>query len=221
MLASVESCTLIGIDALPVTVEVELAIGLPGYHVVGLRLPGHGTAPAGLLRFTIEDMRAAVALAVRDLERRMPASKPLLLVGYSNGAALAVDYALRQRADPQTGLRPSGLVLISPSIAISRLAVLARIRTLMSAEHPEEGQLLRLAFAGDESDRPLLSDVIRRFGIDLSIVHGQVDEIQGKPFGSLAVFARGAREQLIAAVAHFRVAGVHVDQVGADLQWAR
>jgi D-methionine transport system ATP-binding protein len=92
-------------------------------------------------------------------------------------------------------------------------SVLARIRTLMNAEHPEEGQLLRLAFAGDESDRPLLSDVIRRFGIDLSIVHGQVDEIQGKPFGTLAVFARGARAQLNAAVAHLRSAGVHVDQV--------
>lgn len=92
-------------------------------------------------------------------------------------------------------------------------SVLARIRTLMSAEHPEEGQLLRLAFAGDESDRPLLSDVIRRFGIDLSIVHGQIDEIQGKPFGTLAVFARGAREQLNAAVAHLRGAGVYVDQV--------
>jgi D-methionine transport system permease protein len=39
-------------------------------------------------------------------------------------------------------------------------------------------------------------------------VHGQVDEIQGKPFGSLAVFARGAREQLNAAVAHLRGAGV-------------
>jgi D-methionine transport system ATP-binding protein len=59
----------------------------------------------------------------------------------------------------------------------------------------------------------LLSDVIRRFGIDLSIVHGQVDEIQGKPFGTLAVFARGARAQLNAAVAHLRSAGVHVDQV--------
>lgn len=98
-------------------------------------------------------------------------------------------------------------------------SVLARIRTLMSAEHPEEGHdgcLLRLAFAGDESDRPLLSDVIRRFGIDLSIVHGQVDEIQGKPFGTLAVFARGAREQLNAAVAHLRGAGVHVDQVNSS-----
>ena len=95
-------------------------------------------------------------------------------------------------------------------------SVLARIRTLMSAEHADhaaEGQLLRLAFAGDDSDRPLLSDVIRRFGIDLSIVHGQVDEIQGKPFGTLAVFARGAREQLNAAVAHLRGAGVHVDQI--------
>ncbi|MCJ7800230.1 MAG: methionine ABC transporter ATP-binding protein [Polaromonas sp.] len=92
-------------------------------------------------------------------------------------------------------------------------SVLARIRTLMRAEHPEQGQLLRLAFAGDESDRPLLSEVIRRFDIDLSIVHGQLDEIQGKPFGTLAVFARGARAQLTAAVAHLRAAGVHVDQV--------
>lgn len=92
-------------------------------------------------------------------------------------------------------------------------SVLARIRTLMNAEHAEPGQLLRLAFAGEDSDRPLLSDVIRRFGIDLSIVHGQIDEIQGKPFGTLAVFARGAREQLNAAVAQLRAAGVFVDQV--------
>ena len=96
-------------------------------------------------------------------------------------------------------------------------SVLARIRTLMSAGHAKQGQLLRLAFAGDASDRPLLSEVIRRFGIDLSIVHGQVDEIQGRPFGSLAVFARGAREQLNAAVAHLRGAGVHVDEVGGEL----
>ena len=99
-------------------------------------------------------------------------------------------------------------------------SVLARIRKLMGAEHAQaghQGQLLRLAFAGDESDRPLLSDVIRRFGIDLSIVHGQVDEIQGKPFGTLAVFARGAREQLSLAVAQLRCAGVRVDEVNAEL----
>ena len=94
-------------------------------------------------------------------------------------------------------------------------SVLARVHALGQAASAtgQAGQLLRLAFAGAGADQPLLSDAIRRFGIDLSIVHGQVDEIQGQPFGTLAVFARGSGEQLGAAVAHLRGAGVSVEQV--------
>ena len=36
MLGSVASCALLGIDAFAVVVEVDVASGLPGYHVVGL-----------------------------------------------------------------------------------------------------------------------------------------------------------------------------------------
>lgn len=93
-------------------------------------------------------------------------------------------------------------------------SVLARIRALMSNEPAgEHSQLLRLAFAGTGADRPILSDVIRDHGIDLSIVHGQVDEVQGQPFASLAVFARGARDKLSAATAQLRGAGVLVEEV--------
>jgi D-methionine transport system ATP-binding protein len=95
-------------------------------------------------------------------------------------------------------------------------SVLARIRALMSGSastQGHEGQLLRLAFSGDASDQPVLSDLTRRFGLDLSIVHGQIDEIQGRPFGSLAVFARGAHEQLGAAIVHLRDIGVRVQEV--------
>ncbi len=95
-------------------------------------------------------------------------------------------------------------------------SVLARIRALMSGSRSaqgNQGQLLRLAFSGDASDQPVLSDLTRRFGLDLSIVHGQIDEIQGRPFGSLAVFARGAHEQLGAAIAHLRDLGVRVQEV--------
>ncbi|MDB5954669.1 methionine ABC transporter ATP-binding protein [Ramlibacter sp.] len=91
--------------------------------------------------------------------------------------------------------------------------VLARIRALMAQQPAQESQLLRLAFAGTGADQPLLSDVIRAHGIDLSIVHGQVDEVQGQPFGSLAVFARGARSRLDAAAAQLRGAGVLVEEV--------
>jgi D-methionine transport system ATP-binding protein len=98
-------------------------------------------------------------------------------------------------------------------------SVLARIRVLMqdqqSADSTQSSQLLRLSFSGIGSDRPLLSELIQRFGLDLSIVHGQIDEVQGQPFGSLAVFAKGAREQLQAAVASLRGAGVVVQEVTA------
>ena len=92
-------------------------------------------------------------------------------------------------------------------------SVIARVRHLMAAD-PEHGQVWRLTFATNESDQPLLSDVIRRFGLDLNILHGQVDEIQGQPFGLLSVFARGAREQLAAAIDYLRRAGVSVKELG-------
>lgn len=102
-----------------------------GYEVVGLRLPGHGTAPSGLLTFRIEDMQAAVRLAARDLHGRAP-DRPFYLVGYSNGAALAVDYSLSV-LEGESLPRPAGLVLMSPAIAISRLAVLGRVKTGLSS----------------------------------------------------------------------------------------
>src|SRR5690349_5373426 len=39
MLARTSSSTLVGIDAVAVDVEVDVAAGLPGYHVVGLAAP--------------------------------------------------------------------------------------------------------------------------------------------------------------------------------------
>lgn len=93
-------------------------------HVVLLRLPGHGTAPAALTRVSVEDFKAAVRLAARHLRQQVGPDVPLFVVGYSNGGALAVEYALAQLAgEPLPEL--AGLVLISPAMGVSRLAVLA------------------------------------------------------------------------------------------------
>jgi alpha-beta hydrolase superfamily lysophospholipase len=103
-----------------------------GLKVVALRLPGHGTAPSGLVSFKVEDMQAAVRVAMRDLRRQVGPDRPIYMVGYSNGAALAVDYALSALAGADLP-RPAGLVLLSPAIGISRLAVVARMRTGISS----------------------------------------------------------------------------------------
>jgi len=103
-----------------------------GLKVVGLRLPGHGTAPSGLLSFEVEDMQAAVRMAMRDLRRQMGPDRPIYMVGYSNGAALAVDYSVAVTAGADLP-RPAGLVLLSPAIGISPFAVVARLRTGLSS----------------------------------------------------------------------------------------
>ncbi|MCP4690224.1 MAG: alpha/beta hydrolase, partial [Desulfobacterales bacterium] len=94
-----------------------------GVWVVGLRLPGHGTAPSGLVNARWEDMAVAVRLAARRL-RDKTGDRPLYMVGYSNGGALAVHYALLTLEDGGPP-KVDGLVLISPSIGVSPLAALA------------------------------------------------------------------------------------------------
>ncbi len=94
-----------------------------GALVVGLRVPGHGTAPSGLVEVTWQDMAAAVRLGVRHLVDELD-GRPLYIVGYSNGAALAVHYALSALEDDALTL-PDGLALISPAIGVSSVAALA------------------------------------------------------------------------------------------------
>lgn len=93
------------------------------------RLPGHGTVPAGLTEVVWEDWAAATRLAVRAARRRVPAPRPLHLVGYSNGGALAVDHALEALGDPSLG-RPDRLVLISPMIGVTAFARFAGLAAL-------------------------------------------------------------------------------------------
>ena len=76
----------------------------------------------------------------------------------------------------------------------------------------QSGQLLRLSYAGDSAYQPVLSHLIRELGLDLSILHGQIDDIQGQTFGSLAVFASGLPAQITAAIAYLQRNGVQVRQ---------
>ncbi|HRY89426.1 MAG TPA: alpha/beta hydrolase [Rubrivivax sp.] len=100
-----------------------------GFVAIGLRLPGHGTVPAGLTDVRWEDWSAATRLAVREARRRVPAPAPLHLVGFSNGGALAVKYALDAIEDPKLA-RADRLVLFTPMIGITRFARFAGLAGL-------------------------------------------------------------------------------------------
>jgi len=94
-----------------------------GAYVVGLRIPGHGTAPSGLIEVTWQDMEAAVKIAVSHLAVKAK-GQPLHIVGYSNGGALAVNYALAA-ANESSLPQVSSLALLSPEIGLTKVAALA------------------------------------------------------------------------------------------------
>ena len=102
---------------------IGLRLHEAGAAVIGLRLPGHGTAPSGLVEMRWQDMAAAVKLAMIDLQEKLN-GKPLYIIGFSTGSALAVHYTLSAFDDKQLP-KADGLVLVSPAIGVTPLAAFA------------------------------------------------------------------------------------------------
>jgi alpha-beta hydrolase superfamily lysophospholipase len=103
-----------------------------GFYVLGLRLPGHGTAPVGLVHASWQDFAAATRLAAHHTRQQIGENKPFYLAGYSTGAALVVEYSL---AILEGEVLPAadGLVLISPAIGVTPIAVLAKYQAKLAA----------------------------------------------------------------------------------------
>jgi len=101
-----------------------------GYYGLALRMPGHGTVPAALTTAVWEDWLAAVRLGVRHVRERIGPGKPLVLVGYSNGGALVLKYALEE-VERGEDVPSTRLVLISPMIGVAPFAWLARVISLL------------------------------------------------------------------------------------------
>jgi alpha-beta hydrolase superfamily lysophospholipase len=97
-----------------------------GYYGLALRMPGHGTVPAGLTTAVWEDWLAAVRVGARHVRERIGPDKPLVLVGYSNGGALVLKYVLDE-IERGTPPRRTRLVLVSPMIGVASFAWMARV----------------------------------------------------------------------------------------------
>lgn len=72
---------------------------------------------------------AAVRLAVREARARVPAGRPLHMMGYSNGGALALKFTLESLTHSRLA-RPDRVVLLSPMIGVTAFARFAGLAGL-------------------------------------------------------------------------------------------
>ncbi len=74
--------------------------------------------------------------------------------------------------------------------------------------------VLRITFTGESATTPIISLLSRKFGLDLNIWHGQIDEIQDAPFGTLVVEAIGAEESIEAAISLLKTNNLGAEVLG-------
>jgi len=97
-----------------------------GVYVLGIRPPGHGTIPSGLLHADWQDMAAVVKMAMQHLKQKAGES-PIQIIGYSTGAPLALHYTFNALKDDTLPL-PEKLLFYSPAIGVSSAAKFAALQ---------------------------------------------------------------------------------------------
>jgi len=76
------------------------------------------------------------------------------------------------------------------------------------------GLVVRITFTGPSANEPIISELVRRFGLTLNILHGRVETIQNAPFGTLTVEAGGSEAGLQAALDYLRLKSLKAEILG-------
>ena len=95
------------------------------FYVLALRMPGHGTVPAGLTDVSWKDWMAVLKIGVRHVKQKAGSNHPFYMAGYSNGGALSLLYTL-ESLENNVLARPDRVFLFSPAIGITKFAIMAQ-----------------------------------------------------------------------------------------------
>ena len=77
-----------------------------------------------------------------------------------------------------------------------------------------EKLVVRIIFTGPSANEPIISEIVRRFGVSFNILQGHVDYIQGAPYGTLTVEASGPEQAKQSALDFLRLNNLKVEILG-------
>ena len=75
----------------------------------------------------------------------------------------------------------------------------------------------RISYVGDLAGQAFISRASRIFNIDISILFGQIEILDGTPLGQLIVGLRGEDQALVQALEYFRKNGIEVEVIEDEL----
>ncbi|PYZ95762.1 methionine ABC transporter ATP-binding protein [Alteribacter lacisalsi] len=78
------------------------------------------------------------------------------------------------------------------------------------------GRVLQLTFTGSDAKKHVITDVIRRFDVNVNILQGKISTTQNGSYGSLFIGLDGNEEEMDRAVAYIKEQHVEVEVIHSD-----
>jgi D-methionine transport system ATP-binding protein len=94
--------------------------------------------------------------------------------------------------------------------------LVARTRNLdlpLRLINEDRGRIIKLHYSGKRAEEPIISEAISRYGVQVNILHGQIEYIGGQPLGALVVSIDGNEGDVEQAVAYIGRQTVEVEVV--------
>lgn len=76
--------------------------------------------------------------------------------------------------------------------------------------------LVRVSFLGDSAGEPIISSLVKRFSVDISILYGNIDQLKDMPFGTLIIEVCGNKEAIDHALDYLHKQNLKTEVIGYE-----
>ncbi|MCD8175321.1 MAG: methionine ABC transporter ATP-binding protein [Phascolarctobacterium sp.] len=92
------------------------------------------------------------------------------------------------------------------------------VRSLNLSDTYKEGSkpVVRLSFFGDSVSKPVVSGMVKRFDVDVSIMYGNTEQLKDTPYGTLIVQISGDREGIRKALEYLQAQKLQTEVIGYE-----
>ena len=104
----------------------------------------------------------------------------------------------------------------NPKTDIARRFINSVVKTSLPAGFNEKvlsGLLVRLTFIGESAEKPVLSQLVRKFNVDANVLLGSIDNLKDTTFGTLTVELQGNESSIKQGIAFLKDKGIKVEVI--------
>ncbi len=92
------------------------------------------------------------------------------------------------------------------------------VKNMNLSDNYREGSklIVRLSFIGDSAGEPIVSGMVKRFDVDVSILYGNIDQLKDVPFGTLIVEFSGTKDGIQNALDYLHQQNLKTEVIGYE-----